>query len=188
MMLTFNHLKTFYNALKEKIKKFRGNWLQNDPTADDYIKNRPFYEEVADSVVLPEITIDVEYAYSQIQDPFKLKLEDGKLYIIIFDGITYKSIAKSTYDNEPFIGNSSILGWNDNVDTGEPFFIDVYDEYVTFATTTPGKHTVTVLYRNEVIQKLDEKFIPDTIARTETVQDMIDSAFANLIDTTEVAM
>jgi hypothetical protein len=62
------------------------------------------------------------------------------------------------------------------------------DEYVTFATTTPGKHTVSVLYRNEVIHKLDEKYIPDAIARTETVQDMIGSAFANLIDTTEVAM
>jgi hypothetical protein len=65
-MLTFNHLKTFYNALKEKIKKSRGNWLQNDPTAEDYIKNRPFYEEVVDSVVLPETTIDVEYAYNEI--------------------------------------------------------------------------------------------------------------------------
>ena len=127
MMLTFNHLKTFYNALKEKIKKSRGNWLQNDPTAEDYIKNKPFYEGVVDSAILPETTIDVETAYSEIQDPFKLKLEDGKLYTIIFDGITYKSVAKSYYDDEPFIGNSSILEWNDNIDTGEPFFIDVYE-------------------------------------------------------------
>ena len=29
----------------QKIKGSRGNWDQNDPTADDYIKNRPFYED-----------------------------------------------------------------------------------------------------------------------------------------------
>lgn len=175
MMLTFNHLKTFYNALKEKIKKSRGNWLQNDPTADDYIRNRPFYEEVVDSVVLPETTIDVETAYSDIYNPFKLKLEDGKLYIVIFDGVTYKSVAKSTYDNEPFIGNSSILGWNDNIDTGEPFFIDVWDdEEVTFATTTSGKHTITILCHNEVIHKLDKKFLdlPDNLITADELADV----------------
>lgn len=45
MLLNFEHLKTFYSALKQKMKNFRGNWNQNDPTADDYIKNRPFYED-----------------------------------------------------------------------------------------------------------------------------------------------
>lgn len=45
MSLDLNNLKTFYNAFIQKFKNYRGNWAQNDQTADDYIKNRPFYEE-----------------------------------------------------------------------------------------------------------------------------------------------
>lgn len=43
MLINFNHLKTFYNALLHKVKGFRGNWNQNDPTADNYIENRTHY-------------------------------------------------------------------------------------------------------------------------------------------------
>lgn len=43
MLINFNHLKTFSNAFLQKMKSFRGNWNQNDPTADDYIKNRTHY-------------------------------------------------------------------------------------------------------------------------------------------------
>ena len=45
-MLTIRELiKTLYNALLQRMKKYRGNWEQNDPTAEDYIKNRPFYTD-----------------------------------------------------------------------------------------------------------------------------------------------
>lgn len=45
-MLTIRELiKTLYNAFIQKLKKHRGNWEQNDPAADDYIKNRPFYTD-----------------------------------------------------------------------------------------------------------------------------------------------
>ena len=175
MLINFNHLKTFYNALVHKMKAFRGNWNQNDPTADDYIKNRPFYDESKITTVLPKTTVNVEYAYDSVYNPFKIKLEDGKTYTVIFDGSTYISVAKSTYDNEPFIGNSSILGWNDNVNTGEPFFIDVYNnEQVTFATTTPGKHTISVVWINEVIRKLDKKYLPDDIIDTTLIDELGD--------------
>lgn len=41
-MLTIHEvIKTFYNALLQRLKRYRGNWEQNDPTADDYIKNKP---------------------------------------------------------------------------------------------------------------------------------------------------
>jgi len=45
-MLTMKEIiRIFYNALLQKLKNHRGNWNQNDPTADDYIKNRPFYTD-----------------------------------------------------------------------------------------------------------------------------------------------
>ena len=51
-MLTIREvIKTFYNALLQRFKKYRGNWKQNDPNADDYIKNRPFYSEFTNVII-----------------------------------------------------------------------------------------------------------------------------------------
>lgn len=55
-MLTIREvIKTFYNALLQRFKKYRGNWEQNDPTADDYIKNRPFYTEDPKSGIVHQL-------------------------------------------------------------------------------------------------------------------------------------
>ena len=189
MLLNFEHLKTFYSALKQKMKNFRGNWDQNDPTADDYIKNRPFYDESKTTIILPETKIEVEYAYDGIYNPFSIKLEKGKTYTVIFDGVRYESVAKEIYENEPFIGNSSILGWNDNVDTGEPFFIDVYNDEdygyneVTFATTIPGMHTISVDFIEGKIHKLDKKYLPDNIITTDkldVINDYVEEAISGV--------
>lgn len=176
MLLNFEHLKTFYSALKQKMKNFRGNWDQNDPAADDYIKNRPFYDESKTTIILPETKIEVEYAYDEIYKPFSIKLEKGKTYTVIFDGVRYESVAKEYYDDEPFIGNSSILGWNDNIDTGEPFFIDVYVEDVAFAAATVGTHTISVSFIEGEIHKLDKKYLPDDILTVDKLDEVINGA------------
>ena len=51
MLTTREVIKTFYNALLQRLKKHRGDWNQNDPTADDYIRNRPFYTDDTKKVV-----------------------------------------------------------------------------------------------------------------------------------------
>ena len=57
-MLTIRELiKTLYNAFIQKLKKYRGNWEQNDPTADDYIKNRPFYSKTENAVLFERSSI-----------------------------------------------------------------------------------------------------------------------------------
>ena len=51
-MLTIREvIKICFNALLQRVKKYRGNWDQNDPSADDYIKNRPFYTDETNHVV-----------------------------------------------------------------------------------------------------------------------------------------
>lgn len=63
-MLTIRKvIKTFYNALLQRFKKYRGNWEQNDPTADDYIKNRPFYTtgDSVETVLVKEITVPFNF-------------------------------------------------------------------------------------------------------------------------------
>ena len=57
-MLTIRELiRTLYNAFNQKLKNHRGNWEQNDSTADDYIKNRPFYTD-EHTKIIKEITED----------------------------------------------------------------------------------------------------------------------------------
>ena len=47
-LINLEQLGTVVNAVASKIKKSRGNWNQNDPNADDYIKNRTHYETYED--------------------------------------------------------------------------------------------------------------------------------------------
>jgi hypothetical protein len=184
MLINFNHLKTFGNAIIQKMKDFRGDWNQNDPTADDYIKNRPFYSEgVKETTLVPETSFDFD-RNNQISNPFRISLVAGHTYTVVFDDVTYKTVAKETYAHESFIGNSSILGWNDNVDTGEPFFIDVWTgdgtPEVTFAVNDYGIHTISILGQTEIIHKLDKKFIdmPDGIVTEESLYPILEENLA----------
>lgn len=167
MLVNFDSLKTFYNALKQKMKNYRGNWNQNDHTADDYIKNRPFYSEVGTVEILPKITLTGA--------PFTLKesLKRGEKYTIIFDDVEYTSIAKE-YDGYIMIGNNAVYQWDGGIetDTGEPFAIEVednsleawcytiYDSMPNDTMGTVSTHTVQILRDSEIVHKLDKKFVP----------------------------
>ena len=50
MLVNFDSLKTFYNIILQKLKSSRSNWNQTDPTALDYIKNRPS-EVTSDDII-----------------------------------------------------------------------------------------------------------------------------------------
>lgn len=141
----------------------QADWAQEDETAADYIKNKPFYTSVGEVEVAPMTTVHIDSNTGYVENPFKITLTPGVTYTVIFDDVTYYSVAKETYDGEPFIGNSSILGWNDNVNTEEPFFVDVYEDTVTVAATTEGDHTISILTLGEVVHKLDAKYIPDEV-------------------------
>lgn len=184
MLINFNRLKTFYNALAQKMKSFRGNWNQNDPSADDYIKNRPFYSEGVQEVELVSKTSFDFDGTNEMYNPFRLSLVGGQTYTVVFDGVTYETVAKKTYEDESFIGNNSILGWYDSVDTGEPFFIDVWmgdgEQEVTFAVNEYGTHTISISAKEEVVHKLDKKFIdmPDGIVTEETLPNILENNLA----------
>ena len=42
-----------------KSNKVQPDWNQNDSTASDYIKNRPFYEEIIEGILLPRRALSV---------------------------------------------------------------------------------------------------------------------------------
>lgn len=157
-MLTIREIiKTFYNALLQRFKKYRGNWEQNDPNADDYIKNRPFYSEFT-NVIIKNIV------RGQL-DGFPL-FEIGDTVTVNVDGMEYSLIA---YDDWGYI---TIGDSHDRLDNGEGelgWQICVEDESVWFFSTKA--HTIS--YFGEEVIKLNKKYLPENLAtksEVETVQ------------------
>ena len=81
------------------------DWNQNDQTASDYIKNRPFYTgEVAHTDIIPEQTYTLSSAgrftmYMETSGTYPYSLEDGKNYIVVYNGTTYE-LTSSNSDEE----------------------------------------------------------------------------------------
>ena len=105
-------------------------------------------------------------------------LEEGKTYVVSFDGVEYEVTAEATtyYDNSGVSIGNQMLG-DYGPDTNEPFFIHVVNytnrddsHAVYFLANDRDEHTFIVYGEpTENIHTLDEKFIPNTIARTSDI-------------------
>lgn len=163
MLTTREVIKTFYNALLQRLKKHRGDWNQNDPSADDYIKNRPFYTDETKKIVnVPEqkIIIPSKRPYAaQLILPKLIEFVVGQAYEVKWDDETYSCVA---FDMPGIsaIGNQGIFG--DGTDTGEPFIMMISKAEGFGDVVAPkaiGTHTVEVTTTKVVT--LDRKYLPD---------------------------
>lgn len=170
------------------------DWNQNDPSALGYIKNRTHYEEVAWDVIFEEQTMSFNDDGTVIRalcplNPDKIDnlangIMDGGITSlrVIFDGVTY-DIKNDQTAPIPFIfGNLSLFpdpNFADK-DTGEPFCV-VIDYEALIIIKTEGEHTVSISYQNgTVVHQLDEKYIPDTVARVEDIDNNINEIVDNV--------
>lgn len=157
----------------------QSDWNQSDETAPDYVKNRPFYEldERTETVVVENKTISATESRITFSDFYP---SSGVTYKIIWDDVEYICVAEQR-------GQSVGLGnWNLVTigDTNEPFFIYEaagYGQYIYFTSDQIGSEHTYSVYQIEgdiTVVKLDEKYIPDTIARVTDVETEI----ANLVN------
>ena len=164
-MLTIRELiKTLYNAFNQKLKNHRGNWEQNDPTADDYIKNRPFYTDENKVIkIIPKQTIMFSSSYEaesagrvNISLSPIIELVVGQKYDVVWDGMKYKCTAYE-FDGLAAIGSNFIM--NGSFDD-EPFFIAINKEIggAYIATGDANSHMVEVTTKD--IKKIDKKYLP----------------------------
>lgn len=162
-MLTIREvIKTLYNALLQRLKKHRGNWDQNDPSADDYIKNRPFYTDDSQRTIVvsnQQITFSNYQAMLTLSEFIEFVV--GQTYKVKWDDKTYSCVAFDM-DGIGVIGNQGAFG--DGTNTGEPFImmISKAQGMGLVAAATPeaiGTHTVEVSCIKVV--KLDKKYLPD---------------------------
>ena len=170
MLITKEALKTLINGLVAKMQNYRGNWNQNDPTASDYIKNRPFYtEKNAKKIILPETFVESFEGGFTLTEP----LIEGNTYTVLWNGTEYPCVAKN-YDGYIMIGNNSIYEYDDGItmDTGEPFAMEAQEGrnnlYVYIGENLTNV-TFSIYTISDVIRPIDKIFLPsmDFVSYTE---------------------
>ena len=145
----------------DTIKDAKADWNQNDETAIDYIKNRPFYIKDSTENILLDGTFEFTNSrYSQTNST--IDFEVNKEYTVIFDGVNYNCIA-SIVDDIPTIGNGAIFNSNLYPDNGKPFIIaaSIAKGLLVILTNSAGTaHTVTIKAIEENVQTMDKKYLP----------------------------
>lgn len=154
----------------------QSDWNQSDSTKLDYIKNRTHWSKTESTIVAEETVDTSDYVY-YFTTPFTLNV--GQTYIVVFDGVTYDCVAFR--DNSNY-NRATIGGSYDTYDV-YPFSVYVKSNGDTCITTEViSTHTVKVTNVNETVQKLDEKYIPDTFAKSADMEVMVNDVEDALLD------
>ena len=148
------------------------DWDQNDVTASSYIKNRPFYTgDPVETVFVEESTVAfVENHGLYVADfPSTFVATIGETYKVSWDGTTYEC-ACADINGTPAIGNLSIAGAGS--DTGEPFLMIIRNgrEIRIGTADTSASHTISISGWTTQVVKIDEKYLPDTVATKSDVE------------------
>lgn len=167
-----NSLKTLTNIIIELIKKYKGDWKENNPSSPNYIKNKPFY-----SIKEIKTVVNVKKTDIPEDEPlFNFKYFDiveDNVYTIIFNGETYECKPRIWYYDtglEYIMGNFALDDYG--ADTGEPFLIrgfkegDYSDALIYFPSEEPITEVeLEIMGEVETIQKIDDKFLPQGIGK-----------------------
>lgn len=154
-----NYMKTIISGLKQWVSSQKSDWNQNDSSAANFIKNRPFYSEEKERVLFSSDSLSSqEFTLPQ-------PLVEGATYTVIFNGVTYQCLAKE-YDGYIMIGNNAIYEYDNGVetDTGEPFAIEYEvnstNAYLYTDDTITEAPSVSISGTVEVVHQIDKKYVP----------------------------
>ena len=147
------------------------DWNENDESSPSHIKNRPFYEAMADVTILEKAertTEMINYDWGQ-----GITIEDDKATIIETDST--KSY-KLTIDGKTYTGT---MNRNANVETEDYGVIEIAPYWLYFQDYYSDPITVTIEFivsaPGEIVT-IPEKYLPDTIATKEYVDQAIGTA------------
>lgn len=141
------------------------DWNQNDDTQPDYVKNRPFYEDAAETVLLEESIlsfINPEGGFYYASIPTTIELTVGETYKVSWDGATYECVCESIMGGS-VIGNPSIM--HAGADTGDPFLISpLANDNGTeiYTRDISASHTISVSSLVGEVVKIPDKYISNT--------------------------
>lgn len=148
-------------------EQVQSDYLQNNPTAKDYIKNRPFYTgDPVENVLVEESTVSftnpsANIYYGAIST--NIELAAGETYEVSWDGAVYKCVCESV-SGYTVIGNKSIIGVG--ADTGEPFVISPLADnsgIEIYTLDTSASHAISIsTFASAEVVKIPDKYISDT--------------------------
>lgn len=159
----------------------QGDWNQNNATASDYIKNRPFYTtDPVETVLYENDLLELTDASSNFGRPigaaeFAVPF-NGYTFICVINGIRYEAERKN-YNGYDYIGNLSLIFQGE--DTGEPYFMIISSEGGSFFTNvaTSGTISLTIIAVSYEVIKIPLKYLPDEVydgIRIANIADMTD--------------
>ena len=146
------------------------DWDQNDVTASSYIKNRPFYTGYTEEKTLVnESSVDFRENSGNYSGLLRLTFTPiaGETYKVLWDGTIYESVCLNG-QGDIAIGNLSIVGVGSN--TGEPFLITVGNYISIYTLDTASSHVISIRGRTIQVVKIDEKYLPNTVATKSDVE------------------
>ena len=148
------------NLSKEIVQS---DWNQNDETASDYVKNRPFYtSDPVETTVLEETTIESD-SFSDWDGVYGVEialsepLQNKTDYTVIFDGVTYELMSVLDY------GIPSIGSCYDELANNTTYPFEVYtnsDGTSWLAVKENASHTISIVEHIQKIHQIDEKYLP----------------------------
>ena len=137
------------------------DWNQNNPSAPDYVKNRPFYaENPVETVLLEEQAVTFTNGESDTSFNFKASPEDINHIKVTWDGTEYICIPQININSIEF-GNE-FLNNAESEDTGEPFF---YDGDIFIAAPSADSHQIKVSKLSNKIIKIEPNYMPNSNIR-----------------------
>ena len=151
------------------------DWNQDDDMADDYIKNRPFYDRKASARLLNGTFKFTSDNNLYIAKPtFEYDFIIGETYTVKFDGRTYKCNATKINDYWHALGNLSLINMGEN--TNEPFVIEKQSsdsgKYSYSIKTNISKSNISIEVTGNamIATKIPERYLPDNIGSGSSVQ------------------
>lgn len=136
------------------------DWNQNDATASDYIKNRPFYTgDLVETEIIPATTVTFQENEGRMAAlwPESFNLVEGQTYTVSWDGTDH--VCDGTlFSGIPILGNLGILGAGP--DTGEPFIFYNQGQWAVMSKESATEHVIGIKTVTIPIVTLDEKYLP----------------------------
>lgn len=165
----------------------------------DELNDKPFGETYNYSATIVDnlsfecetLTFGGQYQYTYVNDIPNV----DKPFYVVFDGVEYPNLTSYLVFGDPMIGNHYLYlkyiegapdsALTDIVDSGEPFAIKFNtDEQLMIVYTADDSvpHNITVKQGDLLVKTLDEKYIPDTIARVEDIPEVFSGSWNDLTD------
>lgn len=135
-------------------RSVQSDWNQNDSSAADFIKNKPFGE--GQGYILPEQELPYDPDNEGCLGFMDGAINEGDTVTVVYDGVSYVCTAALDPDmGGVFFGNFSMIGAGD--DTGEPFLAFTMETAVIFLSLDATSHIIGII--SNVVKKLPAEYV-----------------------------